>query len=350
MPPSPLSENFHHFPLFQEFDQILHPGNFPEALFALGPSDERSDRPIDANGGSMDANSGLYALPNHDANIEQLISNFVSSNLGIANLQSSRSHGDSCCEIPMQMDEGIDGNGTYLKVYSSDGLAPEVSDNEYIRGLSLLTQILNTSLPRTRTFHHVNEARTSLMAELLSLTQSGVKSPLMRTTRSAGRDDGHISAEPGPRPKLYEPPKRRSYGKNRLVESVRHEVGILFRSREGYGGYRNSKDVYAAFMGHLAQLKRDYERQGNTKSSKEKDDDQRARRLARRHIFIRHLTVECMSGDETGLDGKFYQTTVEWGSQESADFLSLLSAWYIGERSLGGGKYSLGELPRPQYS
>ncbi|KAJ3822679.1 hypothetical protein F5880DRAFT_1483641 [Lentinula raphanica] len=64
---------------------------------------------------------------------------------------------------------------------------------------------------------------------------------------------------------------------------------------------------------------------------------------------MRRLTIDCMSGDETGSDGKFYKTTVEWRSQELTDLLNLLSAWYIGERYLGGGKYSPGDLPRPRY-
>ncbi|KAJ3910765.1 hypothetical protein F5877DRAFT_87081 [Lentinula edodes] len=66
--------------------------------------------------------------------------------------------------------------------------------------------------------------------------------------------------------------------------------------------------------------------------------------------FIKRLTPECVSGDETGPDGKtYYKTKVEWRSQELTDFLDLLSSWYTCERYLGGGKYSPGELPRPRY-
>ncbi|KAJ3766756.1 hypothetical protein FB446DRAFT_708360, partial [Lentinula raphanica] len=202
-------------------------------------------------------------------------------------------------------------------------------------------------------------------------------------------DDGHISADSGPRPKLYEPPKRSrpvigDFGPGRnsreptvstgkLLFSVSvgtvkdfkkstHEGPTLenfvlqldkgrrtrwnkraaevfskyFRSREGYGSFR-MKDVYEAFMSHLAQLKRAIYHYHKGP-------------LGQLAQFVRHLSVDCMSGDETGSDSKFYKTTVEWRSQELTDFLNLLSAWYLSERYLGGGKYSPGELPRPRYS
>ncbi|KAJ3898061.1 hypothetical protein F5879DRAFT_772948, partial [Lentinula edodes] len=144
-----------------------------------------------------------------------------------------------------------------------------------------------------------------------------------------------------------------------------------FRSMEGHQNYK-SKDVYEAFMSHLTQMKRDYERQGRKKSIEEADDDRRARRLARRQAafrdifrnhpgplgelaeFIRRLTLECMSGDETGSGDKahrkFYKTRVKWRSQELTEFLNLLSAWHLCGRYLGGGKYSPGIFPHSRYS
>ncbi|GAW09815.1 hypothetical protein LENED_012012 [Lentinula edodes] len=146
-----------------------------------------------------------------------------------------------------------------------------------------------------------------------------------------------------------------------------------FRSKEGYESYK-TKDVYLAFMAHITQIKRMFARKGRSKTIREKDEDKLARRLARRHTlltlrismfysiygrhkgplgelsrFIRHLTPECMSGDETGSDGKYYKTKVEWRSQELNNFLNLLSAWYLKMRYLDYGKYSPGELPRPRY-
>ncbi|KAJ3967101.1 hypothetical protein EV361DRAFT_953511, partial [Lentinula raphanica] len=397
--------------------------------------------------------------------------------------QTSRNNHSSFDVHGDRMDECTAGDDpSYLKIdHSGARSEPQVSKDEYIRGLSPLTEIPSTPPPRTHTFPHINEALTNLKGELLSLIQNGVKSPSMKAhfrsqmdlpnvdlntlqgildrcyhyvgahpkcTTSSGAppandsDDGHISADSGPCPKLYEPPKHRSESKNRLAELVRRETGFLlgtltldetlaepivstdkslftvsqrtlrdfknsihpgptlerfilqldggkwtrwnkeaaevfckyFRSREGMEGYRR-KDVYESFISHITQLKRAYERQGNAKSSQEKEDDQRARRLARQQTllqrriemftriyyyhkgplgelaqFIRRLTLESMSGDETGSDGKFYKTPVQWRSQELTDFLNLLSAWYMAERYLGGGKYSPGELPRPRYS
>ncbi|KAJ3727948.1 hypothetical protein C8R42DRAFT_717377 [Lentinula raphanica] len=397
--------------------------------------------------------------------------------------QTSRNNYSKLDDHGDQIDESMARNNLpYLGVNTSGAFSePEPTNDKYIRGLSPLTEIPNTPPPRTHSLPHVNEALSNLKGELLSLIQNGVKSPSMkthfrsqmdlpnvdletlqgildrcyhyvgaypkRTTPSGAHpahesDDGHISADSGPRTKLYKPPKHRTEGKNRLAELVRRETGFLlgtlildetlaepvvstdkslftvsqgtlrdfknkihkgptienfvlqldggkrtrwnkdaaeafckyFRSREGFEGYQR-KDIYEAFMGHITQLKRAYERQGNAKSSQEKEDDQRARRLARRQTllqrrmdmfariyhyhkgplgelaqFIRRLTLECMSGDETGSDGKFYKTPVQWRSQELTDFLNLLSAWYMSERYLGGGKYSPGELPRPRYS
>ncbi|KAJ3755611.1 hypothetical protein EV360DRAFT_85749 [Lentinula raphanica] len=437
-------------------------------------------------------NNSMFGNDGHDANGHPRHDNSSFDNPYYGRYDSSE----------VRMDENIAGNGPYLKVYASNGPSPAINNNEYIRGLSPLTEIPNTpppqmhtappqmhtspprahtSPPRAHTSPHDSDVRTSLMEELASLIQNGVKSPSMKkhfksqmdlsnvdletlrallercyryvvaisdhNLRSAASldnhsDDSRISADPGPNPKLYEPPKHRPEGKNRLAELVRREAGILlgtlvldetlaepivptnkllctvsrgtaqnfkderhegptiekfilqldkgrrthwnkraaevfckyFRSREGYEGYRR-KDIYEAFMSHLTQLKRDYNAQGNEKSIEEKDDEQRARRLARRQTllqrrvgmfmriyhyhqgplgelakFIRRLTVECMSGDETGTDGKFYKTTVAWRSKELADFLDLLSAWYFSERYLGGKKYSPGEFPRPRYS
>ncbi|KAJ3860211.1 hypothetical protein EV359DRAFT_67515 [Lentinula novae-zelandiae] len=39
--------------------------------------------------------------------------------------------------------------------------------------------------------------------------------------------------------------------------------------------------------------------------------------------------LKCMSGDEAGMDRKYYKTQVEWCLQELANFLALLSAWYM---------------------
>lgn len=70
--------------------------------------------------------------------------------------------------------------------------------------------------------------------------------------------------------------------------------------------------------------------------------------------FIRRLTLECMSGDETGSGDKahrkFYKTRVKWRSQELTEFLNLLSAWHLCGRYLGGGKYSPGIFPHSRYS
>ncbi|KAJ3911820.1 hypothetical protein F5877DRAFT_85511 [Lentinula edodes] len=253
-------------------------------------------------------------------------------------------------------------------------------------------------------------------------------------------DDGHISSDSIPRPKLYKETVHRSENKNYLTEKVRYESGILlgildpnkggvepivqidnlatasqsalrdfrdtrkngptvenfvlqldkgkatvwnkaaaevfckyFRSKEGCESYK-TKDVYLAFMAHITQVKRMFARKGRSKTVQEKDEDRLARRLARRHTllklritmfhsiygrpkgplrklsqFIRYLTPECMSGDETGSDGKYYKTKAEWRSQELVDFLNLLSAWCLKMRYLDYGKYSPGELPRPRH-
>ncbi|KAJ3816208.1 hypothetical protein F5880DRAFT_1619630, partial [Lentinula raphanica] len=310
----------------------------------------------------------------------------MSSDPGNRARRMNTSHNDPYCEPHgYNTDEEMANSESYPGIHDTSGLSqPEVSSEEYVRGPSTLTEAPNTAPLQTHT-RPQNVVLNSLMEELLSLIQNGVKSPSMKThfrsqinvpnidletlkgildrcyryvaervppaaaTPEHGSDDGHISAESGPRPKLYEPPKRRSEGKNYLAELVRCEAGILlgtlvrndtlaeplvstkrmlvtvsegivkdfeksahegptvenfilqldkgkrtnwnkaaaeafckyFRSREGCGDYRR-KDIYEAFMGHLTQLKRDYARQGNGKSSKEKLDEQRARRQARR--------------------------------------------------------------------
>ncbi|KAJ3885158.1 hypothetical protein GG344DRAFT_70781 [Lentinula edodes] len=381
--------------------------------------------------------------------------------------------------------------------YGEEGISIETVERSYDRGLSPLTEIPDTPKPRNHTFSNDDEAFNSLRGELASLIQNAVKSSSMvcqilcrlvyrvnsqilfqkahfilqmndpainlvtlrgildrcyryigaipehnTASPDADDDDGHLSVDSGPSPKLYRPPKHRSEGKNYLADRVRYAtaklLGILdtedrakprirrelalatvrksvakefrrtningptidnfvleldnglrtnwnkaaaevftkhFRSMEGHQNYR-SKDVYEAFISHLTQLKRDYERQGKNKSIEEADDDRRARRLARRQarrieafrdIFryhpgplgelaelIRRLTLECMSGDETGSGDKahrkFYKTKVKWRSQELTEFLNMLSAWHLCGRYLGGGKYSPGIFPHSRYS
>ncbi|KAJ3885199.1 hypothetical protein GG344DRAFT_70744 [Lentinula edodes] len=57
----------------------------------------------------------------------------------------------------------------------------------------------------------------------------------------------------------------------------------------------------------------------------------RCRRIKAFHQIYRYHPgpLECMSGDEAGMDGKYYKTQVEWRLQELANFLALLSAWYM---------------------
>ncbi|KAJ3885612.1 hypothetical protein GG344DRAFT_82535 [Lentinula edodes] len=379
----------------------------------------------------------------------------------------------------VQMDQGASGDG--IEIDAENDTRPQQFDTanaSYIRGLSPLTEIPDTPMPKT--YSNEDEVLASLMGELSSLVQNGVKSLSMqshfksqmndpninidtleailnRCYRYVGAlsdnaapsfahpehvsNDQHLSADSEFSPKLYNPPTHRTEGKNYLAELVCNETGVLlgilgvdetraepltptgkflatvspgtikdfansrhdgpavqnfvlqlhhgrrtawnkaaakvfckhFRSQGGFGNYKK-KDVYEAFIAHITQLKREFALQGRQKSTREKDDERRARRLARRHKllhrrikafhqiyryhpgplgelakFIRRLTPECMSGDETGMDGKYYKTQVEWRSQELADFLALLSAWYMGGHYLDHGKYSPGELPHPRY-
>ncbi len=61
------------------------------------------------------------------------------------------------------------------------------------------------------------------------------------------------------------------------------------------------------------------------------------------------LTIEAVSGDETGEEGKFYKTRVSWRSQELSDFLASLNALHIASRYINNGKYAKGAFPVPRY-
>ncbi|KAJ3793078.1 hypothetical protein GGU11DRAFT_749249 [Lentinula aff. detonsa] len=146
-----------------------------------------------------------------------------------------------------------------------------------------------------------------------------------------------------------------------------------FFSQEGHGGYKRDL-VKKAFMARIVQLKRDFESQGQEKTTERLDEERRARRLARRSTllhrrirafnimysteqgplgdlarFISYLCAECMSGDETGPDQKYIKTTVQWRSQELIDFLHLLSAFHLKLQYRGNGKYSNGVFPHARY-
>ncbi|KIK56773.1 hypothetical protein GYMLUDRAFT_61815 [Collybiopsis luxurians FD-317 M1] len=151
-----------------------------------------------------------------------------------------------------------------------------------------------------------------------------------------------------------------------------------FLSREAYKDYKKT-DIEQAFFAHITQLKKDFKKQGAPNTPAYQDEQrrsaQRARRLARRTAllhrrmkafkaiysthpgplgelakFIDLLICECMSGDESGPDKKFFKTTVLWRSQELMDFLNLLSAWILGRRYLGRGAWTVGKFPNQRYA
>ncbi|KAJ4492030.1 hypothetical protein C8J55DRAFT_556317 [Lentinula edodes] len=151
------------------------------------------------------------------------------------------------------------------------------------------------------------------------------------------------------------------------------------RSWEEYKGF-TIKSIEEAFLVHLSQLRKDFERQGQLKSIDERDAEQRMRRLRRRNAELRRrissleeilachsdvlrelcdvykrITVECISGDESesgpepNSDRVYYRTSRVWSSKQFEEFQILLRAWHAGSRYIGGGKYSNGRFPHPRY-
>ncbi|KAJ3848897.1 hypothetical protein EV368DRAFT_86088 [Lentinula lateritia] len=463
-------------------EEIQEPEIYPNPLPYMGP-DGPILRPTTAMGQHPNvehAQDGCYQQnPNRYFDSDDHADLFHDTNNGSGDGNNHNNYESFNGDDDVQMDQGASGDG--IEIDAENDTRPQQFDTanaSYIRGLSPLTEIPDTPMPKT--YSNEDEVLASLMGELSSLVQNGVKSLSMqshfksqmndpninidtleailnRCYRYVGAlsdnaapsfarpehdsNDQHLSADSEFSPKLYNPPTHRTEGKNYLAELVRNETGVLlgilgvdetraepltptgkflatvspgtikdfansrhdgptvqnfvlqlhhgrrtawnkaaaevfckhFRSQEGFGNYKK-KDVYEAFIAHITQLKREFALQGRQKSTREKDDERRARRLARRHKllhrrikafhqiyryhpgplgelakFIRRLTPECMSGDETGMDRKYYKTQVEWRSQELADFLALLSAWYMGGRYLDHGKYSPGELPHPRY-
>ncbi|KAJ3717035.1 hypothetical protein C8R42DRAFT_724676 [Lentinula raphanica] len=238
-------------------------------------------------------------------------------------------------------------------------------------------------------------------------------------------------------PKLYKAPKRKSEGRNDLAAQVRYETGVLlgsvdengdtkdlttpstkeisiflrdgtggptldnfrlqlqgkgkatkwnkaaavvfcqhFLSKETYEHYSQKKDkelIKKAFLAHITQLQRDYNRQGRPRTIEERDEEKLMRRINRRtgelqrlvsafkKLYIQYkgplgdlaryfelITAECLSGDESGPESSeqiYYKTTVPWRSQELADFLNLLRAYHLSTRHIRQGRYDRGRFP-----
>ncbi|KAJ3964668.1 hypothetical protein EV361DRAFT_39670 [Lentinula raphanica] len=257
------------------------------------------------------------------------------------------------------------------------------------------------------------------------------------TSESSKEEHDNFASSESCGPKLYKAPKRKSEGRNDLAAQVRYETGVLlgsvdengdtkdlitpstkeisiflrdgtggptldnfrlqlqgkgkatkwnkaaavifsrhFLSKEAYKHYSQKKDkelIKKAFLTHIAQLQRDFNRQGRLRTIEERDEERLMRRINRRtgelqrlvsafkKLYIHYkgplgelaryfelITAECLSGDESGpesSDQTFYKTTVPWRSQELADFLNLLRAYHLSTRHIRQGRYDRGRFP-----
>ncbi|GAW08116.1 hypothetical protein LENED_010157 [Lentinula edodes] len=266
-------------------EEIQEPEIYPNPLPYLGP-DGPILRPISAMGQHLNAEHAqddcYQQNPNRyfDSDDHPDLFHGTNNDSGDGNTHNNYElfNGDD----DVQMYQGASGDG----IDTENDTKPQQFDtaNEsYLRGLSPLTEIPDTPMPKT--YSNEDEVLASLMGELSSLVQNGVKSISMvrlliikyensiimminfqqshfksqmndpniniktleailnRCYRYVGAvsdnaspsfarpehdgNDQHLSADSGFSPKLYNPPTHRTEGKNYLAELVRNETGVL---------------------------------------------------------------------------------------------------------------------------